>query len=161
MNGIIEAANKQTTTRAPGHFAAVVNGRPWSLTQVTGIACKRAELEGMRTRNIWKIHAVGQVRQRRTVIGFFIDQVLVPGTYDLVRNDRLTAVYHLTPRQVATVYHSRDFQEGSVTLHECDVETGRVRGTFEFAIPAMGFRVSQGEFDLVCLGGDSVARSAD
>lgn len=133
-----------------GHFHARVNDKRFITRHLSGSVCLRCELTGPRTHRIWKIHAVGTVSWRRTVIGLFIDQSLRPGTYDLIGSDRLTAVYHLTPRRIAQVYHSRDFQQGSVTLLECNVDTGRLRGTFEFAMSAIGFRVSGGEFDLGC-----------
>ncbi len=139
-----------TLADAPNHFSAVVCGKPFVTTALSGLLCLRPELMGVRNRSIWKIHAAGHVARRRTILGLFIDQTLEPGTYDLVRNDRLTAVYHLTPPKVAQVYHSRDFQHGSVTLLECNVETGRLRGTFEFAMSAINFKVCEGEFDLLC-----------
>ncbi|WP_341958881.1 hypothetical protein [Pseudomonas sp. RC10] len=137
-------------------FSAVVNGKPFITTRLQGIACLRSELEGVQTRQIWKIHATGKVAHRRTVFGFFIDQSLQPGTYDLVRNERVSAVYHLTPKQQAMVFHSRDFQDGTLTLLECNVETGRLRGTFEFSIPAIDFNVTRGEFNLVCRAGKAI-----
>lgn len=133
-----------------GYFRALINDKPFTTTHLQGHLCLRSELTGERTCKIWKVHATGKVAWRRTVFGFFIDQSLEPGTYDLVRNERLTAVYHLMPRQQAQVYHSRDFQHGSVTLHECDAHTGRLRGAFEFSMSAIDFIVSQGEFDLRC-----------
>jgi hypothetical protein len=133
-----------------GTFNATVNGKPFLTTALTGTRCLRPELSGMRTRHIWNLHVAGQVARRRTMIGFFIDQVLTPGTYDLVGNDHLSVVYHLTPRQFARVYHSQHFQQGRVTLLECDTQTGRLRGTFDFAMSATGFKVADGEFDLVC-----------
>lgn len=135
---------------ARSRFSALVNNKPFTLSLLQGLSCLRSELVGVRTHKIWKIHATGKVAHRRTVFGFFIDQSLQPGTYDLVRNERLTAVYHLTPRQQAQVYNSRDFQQGSLTLLECNPETGRLRGTFEFSMSAIDFTVSQGEFDLYC-----------
>lgn len=136
--------------QAQGHLHALVNGKPFITQTLSGLACLRPELSGARELRIWKIHAIGKVAHRRTMLGFFIDQALQPGTYDLVGNERLTAIYHLTPKQVARVYHSCDFQVGSVTLLECNVETGRLRGTFEFAISAIEFTVSAGEFELLC-----------
>lgn len=143
-----------------GHFHALINNKPFTTTDLQGLLCLRSELVGQRTCRIWKIHATGKVAHRRTVFGFFIDQSLEPGTYDLVRNERLTAVYHLTPKQQAQVYHSRDFQHGSVTLIECNAETGRLRGTFEFSMSAIDFTVSHGEFDLRCSPGKDLAASA-
>lgn len=137
-----------TSTR--GEFRALVNGRPFLTTQVSAVSCLRSELKGPCSHTIWKIHVVGKVCYRRTVIGFFIDHSLPPGTYDLVGNDKLTAVYHLTPKQRAQIFHSRDFECGSMTLLECNAQTGRIRGHFEFAIPAIDFSVSRGTFDLVC-----------
>lgn len=131
-------------------FSALVNDKPFITTRLQGLACLRSELEGVQTHRIWKIHATGKVANRRTVFGFFIDQSLKPGTYDLVRNERVSAVYHLTPRQQALVFHSRDFQDGTLTLLECDVETGRLRGTFAFSIPAIDFNVTRGHFNLLC-----------
>lgn len=133
-----------------GHFNAVVNARQFLTTHLSAVWCLRPELDGVRTHSIWKVHAVGQVASRRTVFGLFIDRMLKPGTYDLVANDRLTVVYHLTPRRIAQVYHSRDFQQGSLTLLACEIETGRLKGTFEFAIPAIGFEVTDGQFELIC-----------
>jgi hypothetical protein len=133
-----------------GQFGAMINGRQFVTTALSGTRCLRTELSGMRTRKIWNVQAVGQVARQRTMIGLYIDQVLTPGTYDLVHNERLGAVYHLTPPQFSQIYHSQDFQKGSVTLLECDTETGRLRGTFEFSMSAIGFKVTQGEFDLMC-----------
>jgi hypothetical protein len=134
----------------PDIFRACVNTKPFLTTRLSGLSCLRPELVGARTHRIWKIHAEGHVGRHRTMLGLFIDQTLEPGSYDLVRNDRITAVYHRTPKQVAQVYHSRDFQRGSVTLLEFNPDTGRLRGTFEFAMSAIGFDVSGGEFDVVC-----------
>ncbi|MDH0745396.1 hypothetical protein N5D61_03425 [Pseudomonas sp. GD03842] len=131
-------------------FQALVNGKPFQAQSLSGLACLQTELEGVRTRNIWKIHAVGKVGCRRTLFGLFLDRSLEPGTYDLLRNDRLTVIYHLTPKQSSQVYHSRDFQQGSLNLIECPGATGRLRGAFEFAIPAVGFAVTRGEFDVLC-----------
>lgn len=144
-----------------GNFRALINDKPFTTTRLQGILCLRSELVGARTQKIWKIHATGKVAHRRTVFGFFIDQSLRPGTYDLVRNERLTAVYHLTPRQQALVYHSRDFQEGCVTLLECNTRTGRLRGRFEFSMSAIDFTVSRGEFDLRCRSGKVLDGSAN
>ncbi len=137
-------------TDSSDHFSATVDGKPFVTTRLSGVMCLRPELAGARSQRIWKIHASGQVGRRRTILGFFIDQTLAPGTYDLVRNERLTAIYHLIARQTVPVYHSRDFQQGSVTLLECNVETGRLRGIFEFSMSAINFSVSDGEFDLLC-----------
>ena len=145
-----ECDQRPPHTSTPGVFHALVNDRPFLTTRVSAVSCLRAELKGPCEHPIWKIHAVGKVCYRRTIIGFFIDDSLQPGTYDLVANEGLTAVYHLTPKQLAQVYHSRDFESGSVRLLECNAQTGRIRGHFEFAIPAVGFRVSEGMFDLVC-----------
>lgn len=134
----------------PDRFEAQVNGKAFISTHVSALACLRTELEGARSCRIWKIHAVGKVAGRRTVFGFFMDQTLTPGSYDLVRDARLTVVYHLTPKQHAQVFHSRDFQAGTLTLLDCNGDTGRLRGTFEFAMPAVGFVVSSGAFDLLC-----------
>ncbi|MFK3796189.1 hypothetical protein [Pseudomonas sp. NPDC088444] len=134
----------------PDRFQALVNGKPFLPQTVDALSCLQTELEGARNRKIWKIHAVGKVAYRRTVFGLFLDPSLEPGTYDLVRDDRLTVIYHLTPKQSAQVYHSQDFQEGSLTLLECNGAKGRLRGSFEFAIPAVGFAVSCGEFDVLC-----------
>ena len=135
---------------APDRFQALINGKPFMPQRLHALSCLQTELEGTRNRKIWKLHAVGKVAYRRTVFGIFIDQSLEPGTYDLVRDDRLTVIYHLTPRQTAQVFHSHDFQEGSLTLLECEGDAGRLRGRFEFAIPAVGFFVSCGDFDLLC-----------
>jgi hypothetical protein len=148
MKGFIACA--PSGQRATQRFYASVNNRPFLTSTVNGLSCLRPELTGARTHAIWKIHAVGQVARRRTVVGLFIDQALQPGTYDLVNDERITAIYHLTPAQVARIYHSRDFDRGSVTLLECNAQTGRLRGTFEFAMPWIDFTVSEGMFDLVC-----------
>ncbi|SER07184.1 hypothetical protein SAMN03159444_03166 [Pseudomonas sp. NFACC02] len=148
MKGFIACA--PSGQRATPRFYASVNNRPFLASNVSGLSCLRPELTGARTHAIWKIHAVGQVARRRTVLGLFIDQTLQPGTYNLVTDERITAIYHLTPAQMARIYHSRDFQQGSVTLLECNQETGRLRGTFEFAMPWIDFSVSEGMFDLVC-----------
>jgi hypothetical protein len=150
---------ENTIDRLPGHascpdphhrFYAQVNGKPFLTARLTGLTCLRSELESVQTCKIWKIHAMGKVAYRSTAFGFFIDQSLTPGAYDLARDERLAAVYHLAPKKVAQVYHARDFQEGRLTLLECNLETGRLRGTFEFAISAIGFKVSAGEFDVQC-----------
>jgi hypothetical protein len=138
------------TRPRPDIFRAFVNTKPFVASRLSGLSCLRPELSGARTHRIWKIHAEGQVARHRTMLGLFIDQTLEPGTYDLVRNDRITVVYHRTPKQVVQVFHSRDFQCGSVTLLEFNSDTGRLRGTFEFAMSAIGFDVSGGEFDVVC-----------
>jgi len=141
---------RPTALTARGHFSARINGTPFITTDLSGVSCLRPELTGARSQRIWKLHAVGKVGPHRTALGLFIDQTLTAGIYDLVRNDRLTAVYHLTPKQVAQVFHSRDFAQGRVRLLECNPDTGRLRGSFEFGIPAMNFSVSRGEFDLLC-----------
>jgi hypothetical protein len=148
MNQALTRAS--STAPTPDIFRASVNTKPFLTTRLSGLSCLRPELVGARTHRIWKIHAEGQVARHRTMMGLFIDQTLEPGTYDLVRNDRITAVYHRTPKQVAQVYHSRDFQRGSLTLLEFNPVTGRLRGTFEFAMSAIGFDVSGGEFDVMC-----------
>jgi hypothetical protein len=140
----------QTAPSARGHFSARINGTPLITTDLSGMSCLRPELTGARSQRIWKIHAVGKVGPHRTALGLFIDQTLAPGIYDLVRDERLTAVYHLTPKRVAQVFHSRDFAQGRVRLLRCNADTGRLRGSFEFGIPAMNFKVSRGEFDLLC-----------
>lgn len=134
----------------PDRFEAQVNGKAFISTGLSAWACLRTELEGSRSYKIWKIHAVGKVAGRRTVFGLFMDQTLPLGTYDLARDARLTVVYHLTPKRHAQVFHSRDFQQGTLTLLDGNGDTGRLRGTFEFAVPAIGFGVSGGVFDLVC-----------
>lgn len=140
----------QLANPGSGRFSAMINDKPFLTTSLTGLSCLRPELVGARTCRIWKINVVGQVARHRTMLGLFIDQTLQPGTYDLVCDDRVSAVYHLTPPQLSQVYHSQNFQSGSVTLLECNAETGRLRGTFEFGMSAINFKVSAGEFDLVC-----------
>lgn len=132
------------------HFYAQVNGKPFLTTRLCGRSCLRSELVGVRTCKIWKIHAVGKVAHHRTVLGMFIDQSLGPGTYDLVQDERLSVIYHVTPRQFAQLYHSRDFETASVTLLECDVQTGHLRGTFEIDMPSAGLLIADGQFDVWC-----------
>lgn len=148
MNNAPQPAS--STSPRPDIFRAFVNSKPFMASRLSGLSCLRPELCGARTHRIWKIHAEGQVARHRTMLGLFIDQTLEPGTYDLVRNDRITVVYHRTPKQVLQVFHSRDFQRGSLTLIEFKPDTGRLRGTFEFSMSAIGFDVSGGEFDVVC-----------
>jgi hypothetical protein len=150
----------QTAQFPHRQFSAQVNGKRFVATHVTGLSCLRAELVGARKQKIWKINAVGQVGKRRTMFGLFIAQTLQPGLHSLVRNDEVSAVYHVTPRQFLQVYHSRDFQSGSVTLLECNAKTGRLRGTFEFGMSAIDFSVLDGEFDLVCQREELPERSA-
>ena len=131
-------------------LSASINGKPFTPRQLSAYSCLRPELTGKRSLKIWKIHAVGKVAHHRTVLGMFIDQSLEPGTYDLVQDERVSAIYHVTPRQFAQLYHSRDFEKGAVTLIECDVETGHLRGTFAIDMPSAGLLIADGQFDVWC-----------
>jgi hypothetical protein len=131
-----------------GQFQAMINDKPFLAASVTGRSCWRSELRHKPSRRIWKILATGHVARHGTSIGLFIDQTLVPGTYDLVDNPKISVVYHRTPRQIARVYHSRHFQTGSLTLLECDPDTRRLRGTFEFGMSSIDFKVTAGAFNL-------------
>lgn len=131
------------------HFEALVNGRPFVCSRVDGRFCLRAELDSARRRRIWKINATGRVGNDGTTFGVFIDHSLAPGIHDLKGNALLTVIYHLTPKRMSRIYHSAYFQQGSITLLEC-AAGGRLRGTFHFAIPAAGFWVSEGVFDVAC-----------
>lgn len=135
---------------ADNRLSATINGKIFIPSDLTALACLRSELAGARTQKIWKLHAVGKVGHRRTVLGLFIDQSLGPGTYDLVRDERLSVVYHVTPRQFHQIFHAHDFQSGTVTLLECSVETGHLRGTFEINMPAADLEVTDGSFDVHC-----------
>jgi len=129
-------------------FQALVNDKPFCAGRVAGWSCWRSELQHKPTRRIWKILAIGQVARHGTSLGLYLDQTLEPGTYDLVDNPRISIVYHMTPRQFARVYHSKYFQTGHLTLLECNADTRRLRGTFEFGMSSIDFRVSQGAFNL-------------
>lgn len=144
-----------------GHFQALVKGKPFITKGLSGLVCLRSELDAARSSDIWKIHAAGQVAAHRTMIGFYIDRALGPGTYDLVGNEQIKTIYHLTPKRMATIFHSRDLQFGSMTLLECNLDTRRLRGTFEFSIPALGFEVRDGAFDLLCQVADGVRASLE
>jgi hypothetical protein len=132
-------------------FSATINGKSFTPDDLTAFSCLRAELEGPRTHRIWKIHAVGKLAHHRTVLGMFIDQSLEPGTYDLVNDERVSVIYHVTPRQFSQLYHSRDFLTGSVTLLECDAQSGRLRGSFAISMPHVGLEITAGGFDLLCV----------
>ncbi|MFJ3520980.1 hypothetical protein ACIPO9_00725 [Pseudomonas sp. NPDC090203] len=142
-------------------LSATINGKPFTPGQLSAFSCLRPELTGKRSHKIWKIHAVGKVAHRRTVLGMFIDQSLEPGTYDLVRDERLSAIYHVTPRQFAQLYHSQDFEKGSVTLLECDVQTGHLRGTFHIDMPSAGLLIADGQFDVWCTQAAAAEASAE
>lgn len=141
-------------------FSATINAKPFTLTELTAYSCLRAELAGQRTHKIWKIHAVGKAAHHRTVLGMFIDQNLGPGTYDLVNDERLSAIYHVTPKQFSQLYHSRDFRTGTVTLLECNTRTGHLRGAFEIDMPHAGLTITDGQFDLHCIDVQTPASSA-
>lgn len=113
---------------AKGHFGALINDKHFLTTSLNGVSCLRPELIGVRTCRIWKIHAVGQVARHRTLFGLFIDHALVPGVYDLAGNERITVIYHLTPKRMSTIVHSRDVQQGRMTLLECGADSRRLRG---------------------------------
>ncbi|HEY0288974.1 MAG TPA: hypothetical protein VGC62_18520 [Pseudomonas sp.] len=131
-----------------GQFQAVINDKPFVANRIMGRSCWRSELRGTPRRRIWKILASGHVARQGTSIGFYIDQTLTPGTYNLVDNFDISVVYHLTPRQVARVYHSRHLQMGSLALLQCDQESRRLRGTFDFGMSSIKFHVTAGTFDL-------------
>jgi hypothetical protein len=138
-----------TRPNKENHLSATINGKPVVFSQVSAVACLRCELEAAGNRAIWKIHAVGKVAHRRTVMGLFIDQSLAPGTYDLVNDEHLAMVYHVTPRQFFQLYHAHDFQSGCVTLLECDAQHKRLRGTFQMSMPRAGLEITDGSFDLL------------
>jgi hypothetical protein len=129
-------------------FQAMVNGKPFVAASVTAWSCWRAELRHKPNRRIWKVLATGHVTRHSTSIGLFIDQTLGPGTYDLVNNPCISVVYHRTPRQMARVYHSRYFQTGELILLECNPDTRRLRGTLEFGMSSINFKLAQGAFNL-------------
>lgn len=133
---------------AAERFQMLVNGKPFVANSITGRSCWRAELASTPSRRIWKILASGRVARQGTSIGLYIDQSLTPGVYDLVDNTLISVVYHLTPRKVARVLHSRAFQRGRLALLECDPSTQRLRGTFDFSLPSSDFHVTAGKFDL-------------
>lgn len=129
-------------------FQATVNGKSFVATSVTAWSCWRTELRHKPNRRIWKMLVTGHVARQGTSIGLFIDQTLGPGTYDVVSNPGISVVYHRTPRQIARVYHSRYFQTGELTLLECDPDTQRLRGTLEFGMSSINFKLAQGAFDV-------------
>lgn len=133
---------------AAGHFHALVNGKPFIATSVIALSCWRAELGRAPSRRIWKIIASGNVARKGTSIGIYIDQSLTPGVYDLINNHKISIVYHLTPRVIAKVYHSRHFQTGCLELQECAEQTKRLRGLFEFGLSSISFEVTSGAFDV-------------
>jgi hypothetical protein len=49
---------------------------------------------------------------------------------------------------MARVYHSRYFQTGELTLLECNPDTRRLRGTLEFGMSSINFKLAQGAFNL-------------
>lgn len=160
-NTIAPSSSGACSAHSSDRFQAKVNGKPFLSHRLRAMACLRTELEGTRNCKIWKIHAVGKVGKYRTVFGFFIDQSLEPGTYDLVNDSRLAVIYHRTPKRCAQVFHSRDFQTGSLTLLACNDGSECLRGTFEFGIPDIGFNVTSGEFDLQCRPVSARQKSAD
>jgi len=133
---------------AAGHFQALINDKPFIATSVIALSCWRAELGDAPSRRIWKIIATGNVARQGTSIGIYIDQSLTPGPYELINNHKISVVYHLTPRQVAQVYHSRHFQTGCLEIQECTQQTKRLRGAFEFGLSSISFRVTSGTFDV-------------
>lgn len=133
---------------AAGNFQALINDKPFIATSVVALSCWRAELGDAPNRRIWKIIATGNVARQGTSIGIYIDQSLTPGTYNLINNHTISVVYHLTPRQVAQIYHSRHFQTGCLELQECNEQTKRLRGTFEFGLSSISFKVTSGAFDV-------------
>jgi hypothetical protein len=135
---------------ARGTFSAIVNGHPFITHRLSAMACLRPGRSDPLTCRIWKILATGTVRRHRTMIGLFIDQTVQPGSYNLLRNEQITVIYHLTPTRMAKIYHSRDLQQGNLTLLGCDATSGQLNGNFEFAVPTKDFHVTDGLFDLVC-----------
>ncbi|UZJ62173.1 hypothetical protein OKW98_10885 [Pseudomonas sp. KU26590] len=135
---------------ALGTFSATVNGHPFITHSLSAMACLRPGRSDPLTCRIWKILATGTVRRHRTMIGLFIDETVQPGSYNLLRNEQITVIYHLTPTRMAKIYHSRDLQQGNLTLLGCDAAAGALHGNFEFAVPTKNFHVTEGLFDLVC-----------
>ena len=135
---------------ARGTFSATVNGHPFITHSLSAMACLRPGREDPRTCRIWKILATGTVRRHRTMIGLFINESVPSGCYNLLRNEQITVIYHLTPTRMARIYHSRDLQQGNLTLLGVDAKSGQLQGNFEFAIPSEDFLLTDGLFDLVC-----------
>lgn len=135
----------------PGHFQATVNQQPFVVKSLFGKLTLRPELAVVAKHWIWKIIAEGKVGRRRTSIGLFFDHDLQPGTYDIINDERIRIVYNDSPHWDNVIYHSANFQTGTLILNEVDLEGLKLAGQFSFSLSAMNFEVTDGMFDLFCV----------
>lgn len=135
----------------PGHFQATVNRRPLVVKSLFGKITLRPEIATAPTHWVWKVIAEGKVARRNASIGLFFDHDLAPGTYDIINDERIKIVYNDSPNWNNIIYHSTDFQTGTLILSEVDLERLKLAGQFSFSVSAVDFEVTDGMFDLYCV----------
>jgi hypothetical protein len=135
----------------PGLFQACVNRKPLVVKSLFGKLTLRPEIAATPQHWIWKVIADGKVGRRSTSIGLFLDHDIEPGTYDLINDKRVRIVYNDSPHWENVIYHSANFQTGTLILHEVDLEERKLAGQFSFSMSAVNFEVTDGAFDLYCV----------
>ncbi|AVB21168.1 hypothetical protein BKM03_19530 [Pseudomonas avellanae] len=133
-----------------GSFHVRVNSKPFQAMHLSGQLALRAELEHEPDRWIWKLIVDGKVGTARTTIGLFLDSDLKPGDHDLVNHAQIKVIFNETLRRQNTIYHSADFQSGTLSLFEANPYTLRLRGRFRFSMSSINFDVTDGFFDVRC-----------
>jgi len=135
----------------PGLFQATVNRQPMVVKSLFGKLTLRPEIEAVPKHWIWKVIAEGKVGRRSTSIGLFFDHDLQPGTYDIIHDERIRIVYNDSPHWDNVIYHSANFQTGTLILSEVDLHGCKLAGQFSFSVSAVDFAVTDGAFDLYCV----------